>query len=130
MEITADASVHHLVSRWWVCALPYDHEESPTWSVVVVRERGNVWSVRRNSRVLSRDDRFEPECGDDRMDERWLAEHRFGLEEALERASRAASRLRVNGMTALEYLEWEKSQNENGDSNGRGDHPGRPPERP
>jgi hypothetical protein len=75
---------------WWI------------WNLYVEWRGKGRWAVTDGHRVLNDQNEWDHEGSDDRSDDTWLATHRFGLHEALDKAKRMVHRVKVNGMTAAD----------------------------
>ncbi|MFE7965229.1 hypothetical protein ACFU0X_19725 [Streptomyces cellulosae] len=92
------------ISELEVCALPADHEAYPAY-VLRIRQLAGGWAViRPGDRCLGRDGTWSYGSQQGDRDDAWLADHRFGIAEAVERAQEAARLLTVRGCTAGERL--------------------------
>src|SRR5690606_6234687 len=80
-----------------VCALPGGHEAYPVY-VLRIRPLAGGWAVvRAGDRCLGCDGTWAYGSNQGDRDDAWLAEHRFSLAEALERAEESARLLTVRG---------------------------------
>lgn len=79
-------------------------DERYGWTVDVVDVGTGVWAVRWGGRVLSTEGEWVWESRD--RDDEWLATHRFGFHEAMERAIVAVLGIRVMGRTGDEAFAW------------------------
>ncbi|MEU9752191.1 hypothetical protein AB0D90_03515 [Streptomyces althioticus] len=97
------------ISELEVCALPADHEAYLAY-VLRIRQLSGGWAVvRPGDRCLGRDGTWTYGAQQGDRDDTWLADHRFSLAEAVERAQEAAARLTVRGCTAAQRLAEEGS---------------------
>ena len=102
----SEIHVRQQVTQYTVCAVPEDDEEAHGWEITVEWRGKGLWAVRRFSECLGRGGEWDYEPRPSARTEAWLADHRFGLEEALARAEEAARRVMVNGLTAAGLLRW------------------------
>lgn len=96
-----DVKAHIHITQVSVSYLPADHPDHVLFEVLVesrdlVNDR---WAVLRHGRCLGRDGKWEYEPIPSNRENDWLAEHRFGYDEALALAVEAAAVLKVNGRT-------------------------------
>jgi hypothetical protein len=85
-----------------VSRLPEGHDDYSMF-VVTVEHRGmGRWAIVRHRRCLSRGGTWDAEVSEDRDEQDWLREHRYGLDEALDRARVIAPDIRTNGVSARE----------------------------
>jgi hypothetical protein len=113
---------HVQVTRYRVSLLTEEDDESWTaWSLYVEWAGRDRWAITRGNmsprQVLDADDEWAWEVSDDRMDDTWLATHRFTMDDAIERAKRKLPFVKINGMTAADVRDkrWPKGR------------PGKPP---
>jgi len=82
--------------------------DSATWCVTVADRGRGLWAVLRGGTgstvCLSAAGKWEFEPSPSNRDDKWLAAHRFPLEEALQLAREHAPKVTVNGMTAVQVL--------------------------
>jgi hypothetical protein len=97
--------VQVLPAEYWVSILPRDDINASTWSCQVAYRGRDRWAVVHYGQCLSRDGKWDYERIPSEREDEWLAEHRFSLDEAIERAKQVAPHLRTNGLTAVDVLE-------------------------
>jgi hypothetical protein len=101
--------VRQAVTQYTVSVLPEEYtSESYIWDITV-RYRGNgLWSINRvGERCLSRSGEWVRDQPDSRYHiDPWIHEHRFTETEALERATKAAPDVTINGLNPAQYIEW------------------------
>src|SRR5690606_29493602 len=86
------------------------HEAYPVY-VLRIRPLAGGWAVvRAGDRCLGCDGTWAYGSNQGDRDDAWLAEHRFSLAEALERAEESARLLTVRGRTAAQLLAVEDGQ--------------------
>jgi hypothetical protein len=98
--------------RYAVSLLPDGYTfESRFWDVIVEYRGRDRWAVTFGGQVLSRSGAW---AYDRRTtSEHWLATHRFEEHEALALANKVALTIKVNGLTAEQYIEWCAKQTPN-----------------
>ncbi len=88
-----------------VCALPADHPAAYEFTIKVeLTHHSGTWAVRWAGRCLSVAGAWAFEPLPSSREDDWLADHRFGLADALSCAVEAAPDLVVNGRRAAEFL--------------------------
>lgn len=96
-----------MAERIRVSALPDGHEAARHFTVYVEHRGDGRWSVRdsgRGGEVLNHTGGWDVEPVHLDRDDHWYTEHRFGYEEAMERAHHAVSTVVVGGRTAADLL--------------------------
>lgn len=92
-----DMSIRVTPTRYVVCALPEDDENSQVWSLTVeYRGPGDLWAVMHLSYCLSRSGQWDYEPQPSSRTDDFKATHRFPLDEAIERAKTEYPKLIVN----------------------------------
>lgn len=89
-----------------VTCLPEEVEDAHVWALTVEYRGRGLWAVKRHSHCLSRAGEWDYEMRPSGREDEWIAEHRFPLGEALDRAKAAAPHVIVNGMTPADLLAW------------------------
>jgi hypothetical protein len=91
--------------RYQVSCLPPDHQAMRHLSVWVEWRGGDRWAVTDGGgRCLDRSGRWSWEPQTSNRGNKWIADHRFGLDLALELAKQAAPHLVVNNLTVADVL--------------------------
>lgn len=103
--MSTDPEVQVLPNEYWVSVLPRDDINASSWSCIVAYRGADRWAVSRYSQCLNRDGTWDYERVPSEREDDWLTEHRFSLDEAIDRAKQAAPHLRTNGLTAVDVLE-------------------------
>jgi hypothetical protein len=104
------AEVYERPTAIEVTIWPEDAEclDAFTWCVTVAYRGRGKWAVLRGdsgSRVcLGRDGKWDHEPSPSSRDDDWLADHRFGKDEALALAREWAPKVDINGYEAVEVL--------------------------
>jgi hypothetical protein len=99
-----------MATQYRISAIPPEYLEQPDsdawhWCLYVEYRGAGRWCVTRGGRqCLSRNWAWDWEPSNSSREESWNAEHRFSLEEALERAKRAAPGVTLSGLTAMDVL--------------------------
>jgi len=91
-------------TEFQVSILPADNVNTSTWSLTVAYRGFGKWAVLNGFGCLSKAGDWDYEIQPSEREDDWLAEHRFGLAEAIELAKQHAPDIRVNGLTATEVL--------------------------
>lgn len=73
-----------------------------SWSLTVAYRGRGLWAVVHHSYCLNKDGGWDYEMRPSEREDDWLGEHRFPLDEAIERAKHAAPHLTINGRAAAE----------------------------
>lgn len=101
-------SVYEMATRYAVSGLPPDDPESATWGLAVeyrATPGKRSWAVCFGGhQCLSRKGEWEYEPSPSNRTPRWLGQHRFTFDEAMEWARRLAPKITVNGLTAADVL--------------------------
>lgn len=98
------------ITQYLVTVFPGPSINSPVYDVTVERRAPGRWAVCRLSRCLGADGVWDYEPNPSSREDDWLAAHRFDLDTALRLAAEAAPKVTVNGMTAVQCVEWEASR--------------------
>lgn len=94
-----------------VCAVPETVQDWDIFAITVDRTAPGRWAVRRRSRCLNRDGKWEHESTPSERSDDFLERCRFDLDTALEMAKAAAPTLSVNGYTAARAaVEWAREE--------------------
>lgn len=78
-----------------------DHD---LWAITVEYRGGDLWAVKNKTRLLGRGGTWSHGPADGEDLDRWRAEHRFPLDEAITLAKDWAGRITVGGRTAADVL--------------------------
>jgi hypothetical protein len=98
------------VSRYTVSCLPESEVDRGSWDIDVEERGGGRWAVlKRVGQCLGSDGRFVYEPSPSNRTDEFLAAHRFGLDEALALARRAAPEVVVNGMRPVDVIAFRKA---------------------
>jgi hypothetical protein len=97
------------VSRYTVSCLPEDEIERGSWDLAVEERGEGRWAVLHLGLCLGSDGRFVYEPSPSNRTDEFLADHRFGLDEALALAKRAAPDVVVNGMRPADAVAFRKA---------------------
>lgn len=92
--------------------LPEGDIDGYVWAITVEYRGRDLWAVKHSGFCLGRDGSWEWESSPGNREDEWLAEHRFPLAEALERAKGALPELKVNGLKATDLLAWREGGRE------------------
>ena len=109
MRESTTTAVNMQVSVYSVCALPPGHRSVRYFTLAVERHDTRRWAVRYRlagtwrSAVGQWDDKPAGR-GSEASGRRWYARHAFPLQEAIERAKRAAASLNIKGATIADVL--------------------------
>lgn len=93
-------------TEYTVSALPEDDINAMHFQITVAYRGRGLWAVSRHCQCLGRSGEWDWESVPSERTDEWLAEHRFPLEEALRLARAELPKLRCNGLTAAEVIEW------------------------
>ena len=96
------------VSRYTVSCLE-DERDRGSWDLSVEERGEGRWAVLHLSYCLGADGRFVYEPSPSNRTDEFLASHRFGLDEALALAKRAAPDVVVNGMRPADVIAFRKA---------------------
>lgn len=113
MTVPASPEVTARSTTYEVTILPDDPNDGDLWSNEVQyagahhfgqpKPVDEQWAIRlRGHWCLSRTGTWDMESIPSERTDEWLTEHRFSLEDALERAKKEAPHVLINGKTALE----------------------------
>lgn len=102
------------VSEYTVGMLPEDDINSGSYEVKVAYRGRDLWAVSWHRQCLGKDGEWDWESLPSERTEEWLAEHRFGEQEALRLAREVAPTIRTNGMTAAEMQQWAERRRQRG----------------
>ena len=97
------------ISRYKVSCLPDDERDGGSWDLSVEERGEGRWAVLHLSYCLGRDGEFVYEPSPSNRTDEFLAGHRFGLDEALALAKRAAPDVVVNGMKPADVVAFRKT---------------------
>jgi hypothetical protein len=92
------------VSRYTVSCLPESETQRGSWDINVEERGEGRWAVLHIGQCLGSDGRFVYEPSPSNRTDEFLAAHRFGLDEALALAKRAAPDVVVNGMKPADVV--------------------------
>lgn len=101
-----------IVTRYAVSILPEGHEAHPHLVITVEYRGGGMWAVCWSTRVLNRNKGWDWEIRPSERTGKWLKSHRFTLAEAKGLAKEMASKVGINGRTALDILTLEGKRGE------------------
>jgi hypothetical protein len=96
--------VHARITEVTVSAIPESSVNHSVYAVQVQWRGDDRYAVKRHSLVLGADGEWDYEPMPSSREDDWITTHRFGYEEALQRAVEAAPHVTVNGITVAESL--------------------------
>ena len=86
----------HVAATEYTVTVVTDAELLLTFAIKVEWRGGDRFAVVRHGRCLARSGQWDPEPFVSEQSDEWLAEHRFGIEEALALARAAAPKVMLN----------------------------------
>lgn len=98
------------VSQYLVSVFPEGSVNRLHYDITVERRSPDRWAVCRMRWCLGADGEWEYEPLPSEREDDWLETHRFDLDTALRLAKEAAPGVVVNGLTAVECVEWEANR--------------------
>lgn len=98
------------VTRYTVSVLPEGSVNRGHYDVTVDWRGPGRWAVCWLGYCLGADGEWDYEPSPSNREDDWLEAHRFDVDTALALAREAAPNVTVNGMTALECVQWEASR--------------------
>lgn len=97
-------NVHVRVTEVTISALPEDNVNHGIYAVQVQWRGDDRYAVKQHGLVLGADGEWDYEPTPSSREDDWIATHRFGYDEAFERAVQAAPHVTVNGFTVADSL--------------------------
>ena len=93
-------------TRYQVTCIPESVNplESDLFAITVEYRGHGLWAVLKRRECLSKSDEWDYEPLPSSREDDWLAEHRFDLDTALERAKHHAPLVKINGHTVESVL--------------------------
>jgi hypothetical protein len=112
-----EPEVYVRATAYEVSVFPDEFEDASTWTIAVEYRGADRWAVMRRAgsrTCLNRDGEWVWEISPSERTDEWLAEHRFGLDEALLLARDYAPGVTMNSLTAVEVLARHRARSEAG----------------